>query len=1686
MEGSESAINRFGRAIWTVWGYLTGSVGRYLRPDVTNEEAHNVHFKQEDTVPIGKGHKELKVKEEEKERIETKTSERRTREDLQYPGVRVRAAAVQWEKGNIAHDGHEGKDKSKPTCASSEGTDKKSQMKKDNENTLDNKSGSRKTHSNQFTELKDSPAYIDADIKYQDRTGSEEADLNVERSETHQEQTNKLEEEEKIMRREFDETEEEPVKSEFIDQGLLAKEADLNVERSETHQEQTITPEEEEKIMRREFDETEEEPIKSEFIDQGLLAKEADLNVKMSDNSQEQRRKSEEEEESVSAVMRRENDETEEPIKRESIDQGLLAKEADLNVEMDENNQEQRTKQEEDEGYVDEIMKRENDETKEEPIKSEFIDQGLLTKEADLNVERSESSQEQRKKLEEEGLVEMMRRDNDEPGEEPIKSKFIEQGFLAEEADLNVERDENNQQQRMKQEEDEECVDEIMKRENDETDEEPIKSEFIDQGLLTKEADLNVEQSEISQEQIMEPEEEDIIEIIRRENDEPGEEPIKSKFIEQGLLAKEADLNVEMDENNQEQRTKQEEESVSAVMRRDNDEPGEEPIKSKFIEQGLLAEEADLNVEMDENNQEQRRKPEEGEEGVDEILRREEGVDEILRTEYDETEEELIKSESIDQGLLAKEADLNVERNENNQQQRRKEEEECVDEIMKKENDETEEEPIKSEFIDQDIITKEADLNVERSESSQEQRKKLEEEGLVEMMRRDNDEPGEEPIKSKFIEQGLLAEEADLNVEMDENNQEQRRKPEEGEEGVDEILRREYDETEEEPIKSEFTDQGLLAKEADLNVERNENNQQQRKKEEEECVDEIMKKEYDETEEEPIKSEFIDQGLLAKEADLNVERNENSQQQSNKSKEEEGGADEISRREYERETEEKPIKGRFTDQGLDPEEQASVCGMGDTAVVSQGTTEHENEASKSRMVDEGLFIQLASTWEGRVPLNDGLKLENALLLQEKEVIEVSIEETKQETVGKLKDGYQEEFSVCEQFTGTDIVEEQKVCDTEMKETLKQTEVIDRSVDTECQLLETADIENAEIYKKVSEPSRMSEDEDNNLAVTMKMQQLEQSNKEQKAISEVALNVDLRQLDDTAHDHNVPQRPAVVTKQDFEGFITRPETRTGNKMETVETTSKFRAEVAAVDVKKSAEGESSFHEQPIDREEVAVQEIMSQCLLEQGSLLEESAESRINELSLLEAPFSQSIKSVPIEQLDDSAVESVDEMQSSSLQELDECSSKAELKVEAKSSSPEQTAECEISFVENTCDKSILDETPLADQINQDECTLQDSTAEASSHKLQIGLSEALYLPERESEQEALEMQRDSQKDTEEQERTGEAETGLLDEIKDAASCLGVVEEIAKEREDSEWELLREMEAPERKEHKSELESHEEMSESSMNVELLNDTWECKKELVAEMTDIETMVVSTGGEMESMKKMEEPITEEEKDKCQLVFSESEASKEISKEHEEKFEHGESVVDSKEDVEERGRPGLKRGFEKMAGDNDEDKPGVLTDLLLPSQASSLDFTVQKSKIAVKNPLVRPPKDPRTLINMASVEPLTPPQPSQPGFLKKSHIQGPSVPSKGVIGFKLPGLGAGFPALRKTEAGRKIRDGEDSESVTSQKSDSGSQSTDDNVKQETSPPKPKWTPPRQPGMGSPLMMAELKSKLKKPAKE
>ncbi|XP_043086889.1 uncharacterized protein si:ch211-136m16.8 [Puntigrus tetrazona] len=172
-------------------------------------------------------------------------------------------------------------------------------------------------------------------------------------------------------------------------------------------------------------------------------------------------------------------------------------------------------------------------------------------------------------------------------------------------------------------------------------------------------------------------------------------------------------------------------------------------------------------------------------------------------------------------------------------------------------------------------------------------------------------------------------------------------------------------------------------------------------------------------------------------------------------------------------------------------------------------------------------------------------------------------------------------------------------------------------------------------------------------------------------------------------------------------------------------------------------------------------------------------------------------------------------------------------------------------------------------------------------------------------------------------------------------------------------------------------------------------------------------------------------------------------------------GETLSRSHEDLMEVSRSGMKRAFDLVSADRPETKTEGRFDLILKTfEDSSLDFSVQKCRIAVKNPLVRPPKDPRKLLFRASVEPLG------------QTLRG-SAPNKALIGFKLPGLGAG---LRKTEFGKKT----EAERTLQPES-----VTEDSVKQEV-PVKAKWTPPRHPGMGSPFMMAELKNKLKKPVQE
>ncbi|XP_029102556.1 uncharacterized protein LOC108933027 isoform X4 [Scleropages formosus] len=94
-----------------------------------------------------------------------------------------------------------------------------------------------------------------------------------------------------------------------------------------------------------------------------------------------------------------------------------------------------------------------------------------------------------------------------------------------------------------------------------------------------------------------------------------------------------------------------------------------------------------------------------------------------------------------------------------------------------------------------------------------------------------------------------------------------------------------------------------------------------------------------------------------------------------------------------------------------------------------------------------------------------------------------------------------------------------------------------------------------------------------------------------------------------------------------------------------------------------------------------------------------------------------------------------------------------------------------------------------------------------------------------------------------------------------------------------------------------------------------------------------------------------------------------------------------------------------------------------------APSLDFTAQKSRIALKNHLVRPPKDPRILLQKASVIPIHSAPPQEEGFNTKPVMM--KVGGGGVMGIKLPGFGGGIPALKKKEKGVS----EKSEEVTGQ---------------------------------------------------
>ncbi|CAL8259346.1 unnamed protein product [Arctogadus glacialis] len=138
--------------------------------------------------------------------------------------------------------------------------------------------------------------------------------------------------------------------------------------------------------------------------------------------------------------------------------------------------------------------------------------------------------------------------------------------------------------------------------------------------------------------------------------------------------------------------------------------------------------------------------------------------------------------------------------------------------------------------------------------------------------------------------------------------------------------------------------------------------------------------------------------------------------------------------------------------------------------------------------------------------------------------------------------------------------------------------------------------------------------------------------------------------------------------------------------------------------------------------------------------------------------------------------------------------------------------------------------------------------------------------------------------------------------------------------------------------------------------------------------------------------------------------------------------------------------------------------------------LDLTVQKYRILVKNPSTRRPTDPRALLQMPSLE-------AAPSHRSNTQQALPLAgrPMGGIgVGIKLPGFGGGFPALKKTQ--RVVKGGDE---VVPEQQSEPQQGQTISPKPTVAERKPRWTPPKQPGFGNPLM-SELKSKLKKTSEE
>nr|XP_023652282.1 myosin-3-like isoform X2 [Paramormyrops kingsleyae] len=102
--------------------------------------------------------------------------------------------------------------------------------------------------------------------------------------------------------------------------------------------------------------------------------------------------------------------------------------------------------------------------------------------------------------------------------------------------------------------------------------------------------------------------------------------------------------------------------------------------------------------------------------------------------------------------------------------------------------------------------------------------------------------------------------------------------------------------------------------------------------------------------------------------------------------------------------------------------------------------------------------------------------------------------------------------------------------------------------------------------------------------------------------------------------------------------------------------------------------------------------------------------------------------------------------------------------------------------------------------------------------------------------------------------------------------------------------------------------------------------------------------------------------------------------------------------------------KKRIRKRTHENEEEEFNLQLD------SPSLDFTAQKSRIALKNRHIRAPKDPRILLQIPSLSPTSaPPTLDEEAATKPAGIK---VGGVEMMRFKLPGIGAGFPVLKKTE--------------------------------------------------------------------